>query len=457
MAAAKSTTIRSGAKRITRTTIEQAKLPEGKIQHDIFDTVLPGFGLRIGKRKRVYFVMTRQLKAGTWKQVRVTLGSTAELDLASARQQAQAAIDRAKQGKAPAEVRSEREQAMVQRSRDSFASVRADFLKRYVGRQNKRPAPRTLSEIRRALSCDVVAAWSERPLADITERDIIEALDELIERDAEIMANRLLAYLRLLFKWAKTRRIIPRDPSLEIAKPGAEHSRDRVLEVSELGIIWRATDPAELYGGIVRLLMLTGQRRLEIGAMRWAEIVEDYALETDRNGTATETCNALVLPPERTKNGRQHVVPLSAPALDIIEARRAEQQAMGIKSPFVFATSGRPQDPGTREHGGQAFAQWSRSKRALDNAAKLAEPWRLHDLRRAMVTHCADKLRIAPHVIEATVNHVSGTKGGVAGVYNRAKYLPERRRALDAWADYLLRHVDQQEADNVVPLVREVV
>ncbi len=448
-------TTRPGSKRITRTTVEQAKLPEGKIQHDIFDTVLPGFGLRIGKRKRVYFVMTRQLKAGVWKQTRVTLGSTAELDLATARQQAEQAMQRAKQGKAPSELRSERQQALVQRSRDTFASTRADFLKRYIGRQNKRPAPRTLDEMRRALSSDVLAAWDERPIAEISERDILEALDRLIERDAESMANRLLVYLHLLFKWAKSRRVLTRDPSLEITKPGAERSRDRVLEVPELIAIWKATDPADLYGAIVRLLMLTGQRRLEIGAMRWAEIIEDYALETDRNGQPLETCTALVLPSERTKNGRKHLVPLSAPALAILEARRAEQTAMGISSPYVFATSGRAQDPGTREHGGNPFAQWSRSKRSLDAAVPLAEPWRLHDLRRAMVTHCADKLRIAPHVIEATVNHVSGTKGGVAGIYNRAEYLPERRRALDAWADYLLRHVDEREADNVVELARE--
>lgn len=458
MATAKSTSsaAKPGAKRITRTTVEQAKLPEGKAQHDIFDTVVPGFGLRIGKRKRVYFVMTRQLKAGAWKLVRVTLGDTSELDLSSARQQAEQAIEKAKQGKDPTEVRSARQQALVERSRDTFASVRADFLKRYVGRQNKRPAPRTLKEMERALSSDVLQRWADRPIADIGERDILEALDVLLERSAQSMANRLLAYLRLLFKWAKSRRLVDRDPTLEISKPGAERSRDRVLELPELRAIWQAADPGELYGGIVRLLMLTGQRRLEIGAMRWDEINEDFALETDRNGQPTETCTALVLPGERTKNGRKHIVPLSAPALTILEARRAEQKAMGIKSPFVFATSGRPQDRDTREHGGLPFAQWSRSKRSLDSAADLGSPWRLHDLRRAMVTHSADKLRIAPHIIEATVNHVSGAKAGVAGVYNRAEYLPERRRALDAWADYLLRHVGEIEADNVVELVREV-
>ncbi|MBK1619822.1 hypothetical protein CKO42_15500 [Lamprobacter modestohalophilus] len=439
---------RPGAKRITRATIEQTKLPDGKVQHDIFDTVLPGFGVRIGKRKRVYFVMTRQLKGGVWKQVRVTIGSTAELDLASARQQAQEAIERAKQGKDPSGIRSERQEALMQRSRDTYATVRASFLKLYIGRQNKRPAPGTLNEMERALSSDVFTGWAERPMADITERDIIQSLDQLIERGSTTMANRVLAYLRLIFKWAKARHIIDRNPTLDIDKAGSEVSRDRVLSMDELRAIWKATEAThvghgDLYQGIVRILMLTGQRREEIGGMRWSEIVEDYALEHDNQGRPTATCTALVLPPERTKNGRKHIVPLSAPALEIIEARRAEQAAMGLNTELVFTS-----------RGASSFSGWSKSKGRLDGRANLAESWRLHDLRRSFVTHAADKLRIAPHVLEAIVNHASGTKGGIAGVYNRAEHLSDRRRTLDAWADYLLRHVGEIGADNVVEMVR---
>jgi hypothetical protein len=137
--------------------------------------------------------------------------------------------------------------------------------------------------------------------------------------------------------------------------------------------------------------------------------------------------------------------------LAILEARRAEQTAMGSKTQFVFATSGKSLPDGTRS-APKPFAQWSRCKARLDTRAALAEPWRLHDLRRSMVTHCADKLRIAPHVIEATVNHVSGSKGGVAGIYNRAEHLDERRAALAAWADFVLRIVGDVVDDNVVPM-----
>ena len=446
MADSKST--KPGARRITDATIQHAKLPTGKVQHDIFDTVLPGFGLRIGKHRKSYFVMTRTLKAGAWKQTRVTLGTSSELTLTQAREQARKALELASQGKDPTDARTERKSAMVAASRDTYATVRADFLKRYIGRMNRRPAPRTLAEFQRALSIDVLSAWDERPIAEISERDIIHALDKLVERGAVTMANRSLAYLRLLFKWAKSRRIIDRNPTADVDKPGAETSRDRVLSMAELRALWLATDATQaghgdLHQGIVRILMLTGQRRDEIAGMRWSEVVEDYPLATDSKGNATETCSALVLPAERTKNAKPHIVPLSAPVVAILEARRLEQAVMGIKSPFVFTSTGKV-----------PFSGFSKSKSRLDARAALEQPWRLHDLRRSMVTHCADDLRIAPHIIEAVVNHVSGSKAGVAGIYNRALHLSERRRALDAWADYLMRHVGEVETDNVVELVR---
>ena len=314
---------------LTAAFVANAKPAPGAAQTDYFDTALPGFGLRVGKTRKTWFCMARVLKAGAWKLARVTLGTAGELTLSDARKAARDAIERAQQGKDPAGVRGERRAALEARSRDTFASVRGDFLKRYVGRENRRPAPRTLAEIERALSCDVLAAWEARPIADIGERDIIEALDKLVERGAETMANRVARLSTAAVQVGKVSPHRHQQPRGGCRKPGAETSRDRVLSIGELAAIWHATDPADLYGGIVRALMLTGQRRLEIAAMRWDEVLEDYALATDSQGTPTETCTALVLPPERTKNHRRHVLPLSAPVLAIIEARRAEQAATG--------------------------------------------------------------------------------------------------------------------------------
>lgn len=422
----------TSAKRITRATVEQTKLPEGKAQQDIFDTVLPGFGLRIGKHKRSYFVMTRQLKGGVWKQVRVTLGGAAEMDLATARQQAAEAMERAKQGQDPGEVRSARQQALVKRSRDTYASVRDDFLKRYRTRSNRKPAPGTLAEIKRVLASKRFAEWETRPIAEVTRRDVLDIMDGLMDAGYEVAANRYLVYLKMLFGWALDRDIIKTNPTDRIKKPGAERSRERVLSLNDLIVIWKASTRAEaesqdIFASIVKLLMLTGQRRTEISAMRWAEIDEDAA--------------TLTLPPERTKNGREHVVPLSKPALAILKARRAEQTATNLETEFVFTSWGKA-----------PFSGYSKGKAALDLAAPTEQPWTLHDLRRTMVTRMTDDLHIAPHIVEAVINHVSGHKSGVAGTYNRAQYSNERRRALDAWADYLMRHVGDIEADNVIQL-----
>jgi len=177
---------------LTAAFAKNAKPAPGAAQTDYFDTALPAFGLRVGKTRKTWFCMVRVLKAGAWKLSRVTLGTTAELSLADARQAARDAIERAQQGKAPTEVREQRRADLEARSRDTFAAVRARFLQQYVGRQQRRPAPRTLEEMRRALSSDVLSSWEDRPIADITERDILEALDTLTAALVRGMAGRLL-------------------------------------------------------------------------------------------------------------------------------------------------------------------------------------------------------------------------------------------------------------------------
>jgi integrase len=185
--------------------------------------------------------------------------------------------------------------------------------------------------------------------------------------------------------------------------------RERLLTDAELVAIWKAAPDSD-YGRIVRLLMLTAQRR-EIGALRWPEIEGE------------EETALIALPGSRTKNHRQHDVPLSAPALVEIEA--------------CLKASGRDLVFGKGEGG---YSGWSRSKEALDVAADLKQPWTLHDLRRTAATRMAD-LGVQPHVIEAILNHVSGHKAGVAGIYNRSTYAAEKRAALDLWADHLTRAI----------------
>ena len=196
--------------------------------------------------------------------------------------------------------------------------------------------------------------------------------------------------------------------------------RDRVLTDKELATLWNGLLEND-YGRILRLLILTACRRDEIGSLRWSEIDEETRM--------------IALPGERTKNGRTHHVPLSKLAMEIIDSipRR-------INRDLVFG------------EGKGGFSGWSKAKAALDVQFGL-KPWRLHDLRRTASTRMADA-GVQPHIIETVINHVSGHKAGVAGVYNRSTYENEKRDALDALSNYVLVAVKKADGGNVQRLNR---
>ena len=201
-------------------------------------------------------------------------------------------------------------------------------------------------------------------------------------------------------------------------KASEDKPRERILTDRELAVIWNAA-PANDYGRIVRLLMLTAQRRDEIGSLR--------RLEIDTAG------QMISLPGERTKNGRAHDVPLSGAALaelNVVSEREG--------SPLVFGS-------------GEGGYSGCRSRRRLWTQSCKLDPWTLHDLRRTAATRMAD-LGVLPHVIEAVLNHVSGHKAGVAGIYNRSTYAAEKRAALDLWANHIRTVVAQAAGANVTKI-----
>jgi integrase len=213
--------------------------------------------------------------------------------------------------------------------------------------------------------------------------------------------------------WAMGQGLVDSNPVIG-TNLAPEQSRSRMLSLTELAAVWRACDGAEgAYGRIVRLLILTGHRRQEIGSLRWDEI---------RN-------NAIVLPPERTKNKRTHAVPLSTAAMALV----------GPPTGDLYFFGARP------------YTSWSQGKHRLDAALTLA-PWVLHDIRRSVATGMAE-IGIQPHIIEAVLNHTSGHRAGVAGIYNHATYDREKRQALDLWAEHVTALVESREPD-VVPLRR---
>jgi integrase len=194
--------------------------------------------------------------------------------------------------------------------------------------------------------------------------------------------------------------------------------RERVLCDDELAALWRATASAGPFRGIVRLLILTGQRREEVAGMTWAELSGDFSTWT--------------IPASRAKNGATHLVPLSAPAQDLLrEAPRFGE--------LVF--------PGLRG----PFNGWSKAKAALDAKSGVTN-WRLHDLRRTMATGL-QRLGVRLEVTEQVLNHVSGSRAGIVGVYQRHDFVLEKRAALEAWGEHVEAIVEGRTLDgNVISL-----
>src|SRR5262249_43229549 len=200
--------------------------------------------------------------------------------------------------------------------------------------------------------------------------------------------------------------------------------RDRVLTQDELRSIWRGLRE-DRFSDIVRLLILTAQRREEIGSLRLSEIDFDRGL--------------IVLPPTRTKNKREHQLPISPQVREILQRRINGAAATNVHSGKVANGNGSGKgnasnDVGVFGVGGFASGGWYSPKVTLDRRVSLPKPWRLHDLRRTAATMMAE-LGVLPHIIEAILSHVSGHKAGVAGIYNRARYENEMRQALELWAN----------------------
>jgi integrase len=263
-------------------------------------------------------------------------------------------------------------------------------------------------------------------LAKIQQRDIASVISAVRAKHA-VTANRVRTSLASLFSWAISEGLVTSNP-VTGTKRTDEKSRERVLDEAELRLIWISLGDGQ-FGAIMKLLALTGQRASEIAGMRWSELKSDV----------------LVLPPERTKNHRAHSIPLSEPARAIIAAQPRRPGAGGKLRDLIFGLGDGP------------FSGWGKSMENLNRriAERSGQPlphWTPHDLRRSFATH-ASGLGIQPHIIEVILNHVSGFRAGVAGIYNRQTYDAEKRTALDRWADHLLAIVENRKT-NVASLRR---
>jgi integrase len=332
---------------------------------------------------------------------------------AKARKEAKRLLGLVADGKDPAD---ERAQAAL-RAADTLRRIADEYLKQAKQKQR----PRTYSEIERYLLTD----W--KPLHPVSvfhirRRHVAARLTELAANRGPVAAARARGALSAVFNWAIREGLdIQANPVVGTNRQAKPKSRDRVLTDVELAEIWSACRDDD-YGRMTKLLMLTAQRRDEVGSMPWLEIDPEN--------------KSWIIPGTRTKNHRDHILPLADAALALIEASPHHRD-------FVFGDG--PRRRGDKQRG---FSGWSKSKAALDarilearrKATEDAKPppdWRLHDLRRTAATVMADRLGVLPHIVEAILNHVSGHRAGVAGVYNRARYEAEMREALERWGEHV--------------------
>ncbi|SEI04317.1 Phage integrase family protein [Methylobacterium sp. 275MFSha3.1] len=394
--------------RLTQKTVAHLELPPGKSDAIFFDETLPGFGVRLragGKRTWV-----AQYRAGG-KTHRESLGAVGTVGLDEARAHARKLLASVQLGANP--------QAEKAATRAHAALTLGAAATRYLKHAEAQLRPRSFEEVERHLE-QHWAPLRETPIHSVSRRDIAARLSEISTSRGPYAANRARATLSALFTWAMHQGEVEQNPVIATGKATEEIRRDRVLSEPEIAAVWHACG-ADDYGRIVRLLMLTGQRREEVGAMRWSEL------------ELTGPKPVWRLPAARTKNNLPHDVPLSDLALEILHSapRRAVPGTGGADGRDLIFGEGKG-----------AFQGWSKAKSAMDDrilrqSKMKIPPWRLHDLRRTMVTQM-NELRILPHVVEAVVNHVTGpSKMGVAGIYNRAAYATEKREALISWAAHV--------------------
>lgn len=392
--------------RLTQRAVDKLKLPSGKNEAIFFDDEVSGLGARLQGNSRRWIVQYR----ACGRQRRMTLGPLAGLSLVEARRRAGRIISDAREGK---DVQAERARIKARKSNTLVGLFEA-----YIARHaEKCQRPRTLVETRRYLLRDW-APLHERALNDISREEIASHGSVLASR-ASTAGRRAVRHLGSVFSWAMRQGLVQTNPTIAIDVGSPTKARERVLSRSELAMLWLATADTGDYFTIVRLLILTGQRRQEVAGMRWSELDLEQAL--------------WLMPGDRVKNGRTHEVPIAGPVLELIQ-----QQRHKAGRDLLFGA------------GDGAFSGWSRSKQRLDGilsrmsreadsekkANNFLQSWTLHDIRRSVVTHMAE-IGVEPHVIEAVVNHVSGHRSGIAGVYNRASYRQQKKEALRQWADFV--------------------
>jgi integrase len=354
--------------------------PQGQVTY--WDASQSGFGVRVSQGGTKTFIVVY----GAQRQ-RFSIGRYPIISLKQAR-------DKAKELQAGLTLG-----LIEKRPSTSYQSALALFLE--ASRSKNRE--RTVADYQRLLTRHF--PFGRRTLSEITRADILARLSILKGLPSE--QRHALVAIRVFFNWALREELVDANPIASLQAPTRQTARERVLRPEELIEAYQTARAFPYpFGHIVQLLILTGQRRGEIAALRWS-----WINRADR---------LITWPADFTKNRRSHTLPYGNIAAALIES-------LPERGDYVF--------PGRTEQAAH-FNGWGKCKAQFDNSLSGVEPFVLHDLRRTFSSTMAE-LGTPIHVTEKLLNHVSGTISGVAAIYNRHSYLSEMRSALTDYEAHL--------------------
>jgi integrase len=381
--------------KLTARTITALALPVGKNDYCWWDDEIAGFGYRArvgagGKMLKSWILQYKH--AGSTR--RLLIGSVAALGAEQARAEARKARAKVELGHDPQGDKVER--------RDKDRHTMRGVIEQYLAAKKSAVRPRTFVEISRYLT-EHFKSLHNSPIDTVTRRDVAARLVAIKNTSGAATAGAARNALSAMFAWAMGEGLAESNPVIGTNRPETNGARERVLSDDELARVWAACDDGSEHSAVVKLLILTACRRAEIGDLCWTWFPPDMS--------------SLTIPAAHSKNGRPHTLPVMPMMREIIDT--------------VPHLANRDQLFGERSHG---FTRWH-CKAELDQRSGVTG-WTLHDLRRTVATRMAD-LGVQPHVIEAVLNHQSGSKRGVAGIYNRSSYTNEVRNALALWADHI--------------------
>jgi integrase len=392
--------------KLTLRRIETLQCPPGKKDVLVFDLDQAGLGVRVTQSGGKSYLA--QYRNADGLKRRIPLGSCSALSLADARVAVRAIMgDVAKGGDPAAERTASKQKALT------LGDLLGQWQRLYLVHKRPRYAESATRALRR-----VFARHLDEPATAMRRDIVVRILDGLAKDGKAAMATATARYGSALFGWATRRGSLSSSNPFERVPTAPTVRRDRVLSDEEIRLIWIATEEPGTFNAIVRVLILTGQRRDEVAGMTWGEIAPDLSVWT--------------IPAARAKNGVAHLVPLSEQTQGLLRSQSDGLVFPGLRGPFNG---------------------FSKAKDALDKASGV-RGWRLHDLRRTVATGL-QKLGVRLEVTEAILNHVSGSRTGIVGVYQRHDWAVEKRLALSAWGAHVAAIVEKREApDNVTPLSR---